>query len=211
MHARLLLVRCRSQTDVPRPARFQPSQVRLAPHRRRLASGTGRNHCGSFAQGRTTSFDRLQHQVERRQRADLLRSQRHRVTSMALGTLPSDAQAMFSHGVEAVLGDRLIIDSVSFDETAMLIADHAIRRDSFDRIVVVGAGKASAAMAAGLSKVIRTNLTSANGEDFPVIGHVNVPEGCHRDLPTGRSQRAHRCRHSRHRSHPPIGCRRWSS
>lgn len=102
---------------------------------------------------------------------------------MAPGTLLSDAQAMFSHGVEAVLGDRLIIDSVSFDETAMLIADHAIRRDSFDRIVVVGAGKASAAMAAGLSEVIRTNLTSASGEDFPVIGHVNVPEGCHRDLP----------------------------
>lgn len=95
----------------------------------------------------------------------------------------SDAQTMFSHGVEAVLGDRLIIDSVSFDETAMLIADHAIRKDSFDRVVVVGAGKASAALAAGLSQVIRSNLTSSSGEDFPVIGHVNVPEGCYCELP----------------------------
>ncbi|MCC9654359.1 glycerate kinase type-2 family protein [Rhodopirellula halodulae] len=90
---------------------------------------------------------------------------------------------MFARGVDAVLGDRLLLNSLSADATHLWVGDLAIPRDSFDRLVVIGAGKASAAMAAGLSQFIQSQLPTLTGQPMPVIGHVNVPEGCFRDLP----------------------------
>lgn len=58
---------------------------------------------------------------------------------------------------------------VSVDQDQLRIGDHGWSRKDFDRIVVVGAGKATAAMAGGLLEQI--------GDWLPVTGWVNVPEG----------------------------------
>ena len=64
--------------------------------------------------------------------------------------LSQHAQTIFRAGIESVCGDRLIRDTVRFEPTEIWFADHCIKRQSIDRIILVGAGKASGAMAVGM-------------------------------------------------------------
>ncbi len=110
-----------------------------------------------------------------------------------------DAQAIFRAGVEAVLGDRLIRDSVQADAGGVWLGEVFIERKQVERIVVVGAGKASGAMAVGLVQALSLRESASTvtdgtvpldfGDDerrepIEIIGHVNVPEGCD-DTPEG--------------------------
>jgi len=92
--------------------------------------------------------------------------------------LREDALAIWSAGVDAVRGDRLITDHVTVDDNCLLINDTRFPLTDIGRIVVVGAGKAGAAMAAGLEQVLGAKLL----ESKKVEGWVNVPASCERPL-----------------------------
>jgi len=79
------------------------------------------------------------------------------------------ARSIWQAGVDAVLGDRAVESHVSLDHDFLYAGDVAISRHDFDRVIVVGGGKATAAMAAGLVRTLR-------GE-FPIRGRINVPTG----------------------------------
>jgi glycerate-2-kinase len=79
------------------------------------------------------------------------------------------ARSIWQSGVDAVLGDRAVESHVSLDDDFLYAGDLAISRQDFDRVVVVGAGKATAAMAAGLVRTLEGKV--------PVRGNINVPSG----------------------------------
>ncbi|HEY6563842.1 MAG TPA: DUF4147 domain-containing protein, partial [Pirellulaceae bacterium] len=84
-----------------------------------------------------------------------------------------DAVRIWRAGIEAVRGDRLVRGNVLYDSAFLQIGPLRVRRDHLQRIVVVGAGKASATMASGLEQALEddADLTSR------IVGWVNVPEG----------------------------------
>lgn len=101
-----------------------------------------------------------------------------------------DAEAIFRAGVDAVRGDQLMRDTIRFEDSTLWLGDIAVDPESFDRLVVVGAGKATGSMAWGLLECLATltqnkDLRSeTNGSDRlpegsrrPAIGHLNLPEG----------------------------------
>ena len=65
-------------------------------------------------------------------------------------SLRRDALAIWQAGVDAVRSDRLVRLAVRVDNHQLAIGDQVIELNSIRRIVVVGAGKAGAGMAAGL-------------------------------------------------------------
>lgn len=79
------------------------------------------------------------------------------------------AGGIWQAGVDAVRGDVAVAARVAIDATALTIADVVIPRHDFDRLLVVGGGKAAAAMAAGLVRVLAGRV--------PIRGRINVPEG----------------------------------
>ncbi len=81
----------------------------------------------------------------------------------------SDAIEIWTAGVDSVRGEPLVRREVSIDGDLLRIGDHHWSRGDFDRIVVVGAGKACTAMAIGL-------LDRIDGW-LPVSGWINVPAG----------------------------------
>jgi len=68
-----------------------------------------------------------------------------------------------------VRGEVAICRSVELEADCLRLGEIRIPRRSFDRILVVGGGKATAAMAAGL--ILRL------GQRVPLRGWINVPEG----------------------------------
>ena len=72
-------------------------------------------------------------------------------------------------------GEPLLGRVVQVDARQLRIDRHSWSREDYDRIVVVGAGKAGAAMAAGLLHQI--------GDWLPVTGWINVPQGTEQQLP----------------------------
>ncbi len=80
-----------------------------------------------------------------------------------------DALTIWQAGVAAVRADNLVAEAIDFDSRELRIGDESIDRRSFDRILIVGAGKAVAAMTTALEH----RLAPA----FDVRGWVNVPEG----------------------------------
>jgi len=88
-------------------------------------------------------------------------------------TLLNDAMEIWQAGVAAVRADRLVKDHVSIEDDILLIGDEAIDVSDFDRVLLVGAGKAAAAMALA----IRDSLSHR----FPIRGWVNVPEGTYNE------------------------------
>lgn len=97
---------------------------------------------------------------------------------MSSSPLSQHAQTIFAAGVAAVGGARLIRDSVRFEPTKIWFGDHRVERQQIDRIILVGAGKASGAMAIGMIERYQDDAASAGPIRF--VGHVNVPEGCER-------------------------------
>ncbi len=87
----------------------------------------------------------------------------------------TDATEIWQAGVDAVRGEPLVQREVSVDGDRLRISHLEFSRTEFDRIVVVGAGKASAAMASGLIDQI--------GDWLPVSGWINVPAGTVHPLP----------------------------
>jgi hydroxypyruvate reductase len=88
--------------------------------------------------------------------------------------LRSDAVAIWQAGVDAVRGDRLVQAAVHVEAGTLHVQDEMIPLADIRRIVVVGAGKAGAGMAAGLESALPPELMSQK----QMTGWVNVPEGC---------------------------------
>jgi hydroxypyruvate reductase len=93
--------------------------------------------------------------------------------------LRGDAVRIWEAGVEAVRSDRLVRDYLRAAGGWLYVGDEAIDLSSVDRIVVVGAGKAGAGMAAAVEEALGPRLL----EQKQVEGWVNVPADCVRPLP----------------------------
>jgi hypothetical protein len=92
--------------------------------------------------------------------------------------LREDALAIWSAGLEAVRSDRLVRETVKVVGERLVIGDQRLPLAAIRRIVVVGAGKAGAGMAAGLEEALGPELL----DEKQVAGWVNVPEDCVRPL-----------------------------
>ena len=92
--------------------------------------------------------------------------------------LRADALAIWNAAVDAVRGDRLVRENVSVEGDSLRIADERVSLAAITRIVVVGAGKAGAGMAAGLQEALGPGLL----REKRVSGWVNVPADCVRPL-----------------------------
>jgi glycerate 2-kinase len=94
--------------------------------------------------------------------------------------LQSDALAIWQAAVEAVRSDRLVECQVRAQSGHLLIGKTELPLARIRKIVVVGAGKAGAGMAAGLEKALGPRLLA----EKQVAGCVNVPADCVRQLST---------------------------
>ena len=92
--------------------------------------------------------------------------------------LHRDALAIFQAGIDAVRSDRLVRDNVRVDGQWLIVGDEQLNLSQIDRIVVVGAGKAGAGMAAGLEEALGSRWL----REKQVTGWLNVPADCVREL-----------------------------
>ncbi len=92
--------------------------------------------------------------------------------------LTQHALQIWNAGVDAVRSDRLIAENLAVEGSCLLVGDESIPLDSIGRIVVVGAGKAGAGMAAAVEDVLGERLL----REKQVSGWVNVPDDCVREL-----------------------------
>jgi glycerate 2-kinase len=88
--------------------------------------------------------------------------------------LRADALAIWQAGLAGVQADRLVREHVQVLDSQLLIAEHEFALNSFDRIIVVGAGKAGAGMVAGFEQALGPTLLAKK----QVTGWVNVPADC---------------------------------
>ena len=80
-----------------------------------------------------------------------------------------DAKAIFAAGVDAVRAGPLVSREAHVEGDELRVAGRSWSRDDYDRLIVVGAGKAATQMTAGLIDSV--------GAWLPYIGWINVPEG----------------------------------
>ena len=92
-------------------------------------------------------------------------------------TLREQAEAIWSAGVAAVDSATLVRRAVQCDQRSITVAGESLDVASIGRIVVVGAGKAGAGMAAGIEASLGSELVASK-----VVGWVNVPSDCIRPL-----------------------------
>jgi len=92
--------------------------------------------------------------------------------------LLSDALAIWHAGLNAVRSDQLVRDALHLEGPLLVIGDKEISLRSLRRIVVVGAGKAGAGMAAAVEDVLGPQLAKAK----QLAGWINVPADCVRPL-----------------------------
>ena len=96
--------------------------------------------------------------------------------------LRDDAMAIWQAGVSAVDSYQLVRDVVQVEggkeSEQLTIAGRLVPLTSASRLVVVGAGKAGAGMAAGLEEALGESLM----EQLGLEGWVNVPADCVRQL-----------------------------
>lgn len=90
--------------------------------------------------------------------------------------LRSDAQSIWQAGVDAVRSEQLVLNQVRLSDDSIQFGEHKIRLDSFDRICVVGAGKAAAGLAVGLETALATTISESSEKSLD--GWVNVPKDC---------------------------------
>jgi glycerate 2-kinase len=88
--------------------------------------------------------------------------------------LRDDAERIWRAGVSAVLPRHLIPQHVHVDDHTLTVGDDAIDLRSVRRIAIVGAGKASAAMAVALEQALTPKWMAKK----QVSGWVNVPANC---------------------------------
>jgi hydroxypyruvate reductase len=87
--------------------------------------------------------------------------------------LRDQAIEIWTAGVAAVASDQLVREALSREGQSLSIRGEAYDLALFDRIVVLGAGKAGAGMARAVEAVLGHELT-----DSMVTGWVNVPADC---------------------------------
>ncbi|MFZ5832543.1 MAG: glycerate kinase type-2 family protein [Planctomycetota bacterium] len=92
--------------------------------------------------------------------------------------LRSDALSIWHAGVAAVRSDVLVRAAMRVDGQRLVIEGESIDLAAVDRIVVVGAGKAGAGMAAAVEEVFGPQWL----ENGRLDGWVNVPADCVRPL-----------------------------
>ncbi len=91
--------------------------------------------------------------------------------------LREHAQAIWQAGVAAVSSERLVRNIVRCDGRLLFVCGVGFDTKQLQKIIVVGAGKAGAGMAAALEEKLGEELT-----DEKIIGWVNVPADCVRPL-----------------------------
>jgi hydroxypyruvate reductase len=92
--------------------------------------------------------------------------------------LRTDALAIWRAGVDAVRSEGLVREKVRVEGERLEIAGESFDFAAIGRIVVVGAGKAGAGMAAGLEEA----LGERAARDKQLAGWINVPADCVRTL-----------------------------
>ncbi len=88
-------------------------------------------------------------------------------------SLSDDAVAIWQAGLDAVRSDRLVERHLRVMSDRLVLGDTELLLAEFDRIVVVGGGKAGAGMVAGVER----SLESLAGTK-EITGWVNVPANC---------------------------------
>ena len=88
------------------------------------------------------------------------------------------AHTIWQAGVAAVSAERLVREAVACDGKSLKILDEEWLLSPKTRVIVVGAGKAGAGMAAGLEQALGPDIVASR-----VSGWVNVPADCVRSLP----------------------------
>lgn len=91
--------------------------------------------------------------------------------------LRDDLFSIWQSGVDAVRAEHLMRQAVQCDGHQLTVCGQAWSLANIGRIVVVGAGKAGAGMAAGLEAILGPELVASK-----VTGLVNVPADCVRPL-----------------------------
>jgi len=92
--------------------------------------------------------------------------------------LRDDAIAIWKADVAAVDSQRLVQANVTVDGDDLVVGGESSPLSGIGRIVVVGAGKAGAGMAAGIETAL-----AAVADAVQLSGWVNVPADCVRPLP----------------------------
>jgi len=100
------------------------------------------------------------------------------MTRRTIEQMRQDAKAIWQAGVDAVRSDRLVREQVRVEDNWLEIGDEAFELDGIDRIVVLGAGKAGAGMAAGLEQALGPEVMRQK----QLTGWINVPADCVRPL-----------------------------
>lgn len=77
-----------------------------------------------------------------------------------LSRMHNDARAIFEAGVEAVDPVNAVLRNVRREADRLIVGERSYELSSFDRVLMVGAGKASAAMAQGLEELLEGRITS---------------------------------------------------
>ena len=96
-----------------------------------------------------------------------------------------DAVSIWNAAVDAVRARPLVAKTIACDPQNgdLLIDEYHWLRQDFDRVLVVGAGKAGTAMAEGLCEAIGSE---GSHHRWPIHGWMNVPEGTeHSDATAG--------------------------
>lgn len=88
--------------------------------------------------------------------------------------LRRDALRIWQAGLEAVRSERLVKEALRVEGAVLVVGDERLPLDGIRRIVVVGAGKAGAGMAAAVEEVLGPRLM----EEKQLAGWVNVPADC---------------------------------
>jgi glycerate 2-kinase len=92
--------------------------------------------------------------------------------SFPLSDLTRDALAIWMASVDAVRADRVISSQTEWDGRWLKIADQTWDLKNIERIVIVGAGKATAGMLLGLLQ----SLARSQRTHPALVGWINIPE-----------------------------------
>ncbi len=82
------------------------------------------------------------------------------MTARLLDQMKEDARAIFNAGVSAVDPGHCIRQACTLENDVLNVANRAFDLKSFDKIMVLGAGKASAAIAAALEDILKDRIDS---------------------------------------------------
>ncbi len=88
------------------------------------------------------------------------------------GSLREDAIAIWNAGVAAVDGRKLVKDVIGVTDGVLNIGNLEFSTRKIRRIVLVGFGKASAAMAVGFEQALGESWLGR----IPIVGQINVPD-----------------------------------